>query len=633
VNFQLADEPVWNYPDMLNIVDRDYLKFFQYYLANLGFDLSFFGASSWDQIHPIKASEAAITPNAPIEKRHLFFWTMHFAKSASNGMKMARDELKHAFNQNNMDIYVNWGNVMNSSLWYACNFNPLNPHSDPDSAIGYMDWFVSGRSNAHTLWTEDFGRQDREAQLWSSYADHLRSAAISGQGNNGNSSPPPHPGEPTSFGGYIHGDRNFLGAHPAGASYKAHSLIGHGAKTITFYSFGPDPGSDAWSNLSQVYKPIADAMRLIGRAENLLYRGRRERGKVAILIPGISNLWDKCNLFKLYQNEIRFIHYALIHSGFTVDFVDDYDIANGKLKQRKYTTLYCTGPNLSTDVVVQTSSTTNIRASAQEQIISWVHDDGGVFVVTPGAAVADEYNTQTSTTGTSNTELDEKVLGLNPKRKEVRDGKGWPNPLVKSVTTIFNPLFGNESVDISDPVVELEPTTATNIASFSDGEPAITINDYGTGHGIAYAFFPGYQYELSATWDYPRDVALGEPSLDSRLPYGWGNTYRAMVVGPAKIANTPKPVELDHELVEACRLDSAEGIAIILLNWNSTPRLELDKPINNLKVSLKTNISNADIKSAQGARVSSIQNNRGVLEFTLDKLMYVDILTIQENRS
>jgi hypothetical protein len=64
------------------------------------------------------------------------------------------------------------------------------------------------------------------------------------------------------------------------------------------------------------------------------------------------------------------------------------------------------------------------------------------------------------------------------------------------------------------------------------------------------------------------------------------------------------------------------------LNWSG-------KAIDDkLKVSLKTSFSNVDIKSAQGVRVSSIQNNnQGRLEFTLDKLEYADILTIQEKRS
>jgi len=47
-----------------------------------------------------------------------------------------------------------------------------------------------------------------------------------------------HPGEPGGFGGYVVGEMLAgyigLGGHPAGASYKILSLIGHGAKSIVY---------------------------------------------------------------------------------------------------------------------------------------------------------------------------------------------------------------------------------------------------------------------------------------------------------------------------------------------------------------------------------------------------------------
>src|SRR5215469_4958840 len=113
--------------------------------------------------------------------------------------------------------------------------------------------------------------------------------------NNGNS--PPKPGEPGEFGGYIAARYlagfRYLGGHPAGASYRILALIGHGAKTVCLYNYGPYLiGGDAWSEYQTVYQPIADALRLVGRAEKVLYPGRPRRGSVAIYLPGISNLWD-----------------------------------------------------------------------------------------------------------------------------------------------------------------------------------------------------------------------------------------------------------------------------------------------------------------------------------------------------
>src|SRR5262249_33217738 len=153
------------------------------------------------------------------------------------------------------------------------------------------------------------------------------------------------------------------------------------------------------AQFQKAYKSIADAMRLVGRAEKLLFPGRPRRGNVAIYLPGISNLWDTVSSpYIVYQNEIKFLHYALVHAGYTVDFVDDYDIASGALQQRKYTTLYVTGPNVANDenmIPQPPNSPSNPPPipSPQHQIQSWVKQ-GGVLAVTPGGGVADEYNYQ-----------------------------------------------------------------------------------------------------------------------------------------------------------------------------------------------------------------------------------------------
>jgi hypothetical protein len=83
-----------------------------------------------------------------------------------------------------------------------------------------------------------------------------------------------------------------------------------------------------------------------------------------------------------------FLHYALIHAGYTVDFVDDYDLAAGALQQRGYTTLYVTGRNVANDknmIPKPPNSPPNSPPipSPQEQIQSWVCN-GGLLAVTLG---------------------------------------------------------------------------------------------------------------------------------------------------------------------------------------------------------------------------------------------------------
>ena len=182
--------------------------------------------------------------------------------------------------------------------------------------------------------------------------------------------------------------------------------------------------------------------------------------------------------------------------------------------------------------------------------------------------------------------------------------------------------------------------TATTAATLSSGsppttQPAITVNSYGKGFGIAYAFFPGFHYQQSANWDDP----LSEPSQGAKLPYGWGKMQRDIIVAPAKIANTQKPITLtqdqdgdtqEMEMIEACLLEAKganRGIAIVLLNWSGAL-------IENLTITINNSITNipigSRISSAQGGIVTPTStSSQPPLSVNLSLLEYVDVITIE----
>src|SRR5262249_56743 len=294
---------------------------------------------------------------------------------AARGIGLERAALQEVF-PNLRSAHASWNNYI--SLWY----NPFATPTAPDAGEGFFDWLETGRLGGLDPLASDWF-PDQQAEDWSVYADALRSAAMLGTD--------------TEFSGYVVGRK--LGDVPAGASYKILSLLGHGAKAVNLYSFGPEvfAPNDSWSDHFNVYGPIADALRLVGPSQHVLYPGQPERGKVALLLPNTSHLWDSSPLRTQYQQEIWGLDFALTHAGYTVDFVDDTDLAQGELPRRGYTTLYLTGPNLA--------------AAAQEQVRDWVNQ-GGTLVVTDGAAVADEYNTPTT--------ILDSVLGLQP-RSAARD--------------------------------------------------------------------------------------------------------------------------------------------------------------------------------------------------------------------
>jgi hypothetical protein len=328
-------------------------------------------------------------------------------------------------------------------------------------------------------------------------------------------------------------------------------------------------------------------MRLAGRSERLLYPGVPERGKVAILIPSASRLWEQQQRGSLYQSEVYGLHSALIHAGYSVDFVDDVDLSGDAWGKRGYTTLYITAPN--------------VAADAQAKIVAWVRD-GGTLVATPGAGVADEYNTRVTTLDT--------VLGVEG-RRDVRDGETPRAPGQKPSDHLVakDQRFATTSMELQGPVTALKMTTAAPLANLQSGGAAITGNTFGKGRGLAYAFFPGWHYSHSPTW-----------SDGSKLPQNWSEEIRKLTVAPVKIAATPRSVTVSKEGVEAVRLQSEKGIAVTLLNWTG-------EPITDLSVTLPNTGKFRKVTAASGAAVQSTPG-AGTIKVTLS-LKDVDVLMVE----
>jgi hypothetical protein len=598
--FQITDEPAWFYPDAiarLNTTPTWLANFRSYLEKEKGLDLAFFkpldwddavqGQWGWDQV----LATADNNPNNPLPLRRLFYWSVrYFTESAARGHKLYYDELVKVFT--NAAIYVNWNNF--TSQWYTKSPNVRlgnnNPNLGSNAGYGYFDWLDVGRTNAFTPWSEDWF-YDYQAQEWSFRADLLRSAAMLRQGNH-------------NFGGHIVGEKlrkigsSFL-PMPASASYRALALIGRGAKVIDFYAFGPSflfP-ANCWSDFPNTYGTIAKATQLIGKAESLLFAGQPLRGQVALLIPNASPLWDADSKDTYYLKEVQYLHLALIHAGYTVDFVDEIDLRNGALAIRGYAALYITSPN--------------IDEVAQAMVATWVAA-GGMLVATLGAGVADRYNTAIGT-------LDV-VLGLQSRQanRDIDLSAGFipPKSELETLST-----FGGK-IGISSPLQVLQPSGSdvSTIGTFSTGAVAITSHRYGDGTAIAYGFFPGWQYWISKF--------LENPIFDNpyHLPQ-WGKVERDMIVAPVRLAHPPRLVELSHEVVEACWLESSAGIAIVLLNWTGVPIPALTITVPDVRLFTKS------AKLADGAMINqkfetNPANNQTTLTVVV-RMAYVDVLMIE----
>lgn len=529
--FHMADEPGWYFPGCLEELRADprRLAVFRDYLRAKGMTPEQLGATSWEQVVPGRLSGPRT-----LEGKRLLYWTARFyTESLSLSFRAATESLQR---QVNPQILT----TTNLNNWPGRYFIPSpgqkianNADSGPDSAMGMPDWFDLGRKRAVTcIWTEDwFG--DQEAQLWSLYGDLLRCAAREGG---------------VEYGGYAVG--HSTGAFPEGAAYKILSLVGHGAKVIDPYTFGPHLAfADGWSENEAVYRNLAKAMRRLAKGERLLAPGRPTDSEVAILFPQASQVWDANARPSAYLQELYGLHAALIHDGYAVDFLDDYAVETGALTTRKYSTLYITAPNLS--------------VKAQRAVMRWV-EAGGTVALSPGAAAADEY--------------DEPV-------RELREAIGASQPVVprvepphftqaagverRSVESVEGSDFGAAGATALSQVAPLAPTSARTLAKFDDGGAAAVERAVERGRVVAYGYWPGVSYWLSP-----------DRSDRSSLPTDWSAGARRAAGYPARAARALKQVETSVAGVEARRLDSPQGTAVVLLNWSGAPipRLTVTTP-------------------------------------------------------
>jgi hypothetical protein len=569
VLLSLSDEPGWVFPEITSYLKEkpERIAAFRDYLKKNKLTPEFFGKTSWDTVAPVSFDASQKLPD-----KRLLVWTGKFlSESNCQALAVTTAALRREVNPF-VATTANCNNFLSSCLWRSA----LNQARGG----GAPDWFELARDKSVThLWTEDW-TGDSNAMIWSAYADAMRCAAREGG---------------LSFGGDIIGQST--GQFEDGGKYKIMSLFGHGGKAVDFYAFGPTPPSpDGWSDRPYVYRAIASGVKMLGKAEELLYPGRPRNGTVAILIPNGSQVWDTSdagNRTKLYWQEIYGLHAALIHTNYPVDFVDEKILEQGGLEKYGYKALYITGPNLS--------------VKAQNSVIEWVKN-GGTLGLLPGAAAADEYDEPadvlTSATGASPTAL---TRGSYPFSNEFA---AIPFTKIEIADTSAG-LLDDATQMQTMPLVHLEGKA---LARFSDGSAAIMETTAAAGRIVSYGYWPGCTY-----WASPDRCPAR--SIRQRLPRNWSVSSRLAAILPARIANAKKYVEVSAPCVEAALLESEKGIAITLLNWTGNPLPQITVKVPDLDT---VKISN--VKSVEQGNLQ-YRINGGILSVTLP-LATVDVLMI-----
>jgi hypothetical protein len=519
-----SDEPGWYYPSTYKQFNDDpaALADFHAYLRAHGLRPKDLGCAGWDTVRLIGRKDYRDLPS-----RRLFYWSNRFVPWASSRFFSEVARAYEAELGTGVPVMVNFNNFL-SRLYQPGPVGNNPAQKDPNAAMGQHDWLEFGRLRGSTcIATEDwFG--DGSAAQWSFYATRLRSAGeLSGVG----------------FGALV--IPRTSGQRPEGMAQKLLALVGQGAKTIKFFTFGPEynfPGNCYSYNLG-VFKPLSLGMGIVGRAEELLYPGRMRKPEVAILMPQSAQLWDleespvagglmdvtNTDPFRshmAYMSETFGIHLALQHAAISAQAIDEEACAGRELTS--YKVIYLTAPDLPKE--------------AAEALLSWVKS-GGTLVMTAGSGLFDRYHQP------MNLLID--AAGVQPDRP-VR-------PLLQSLNSLSESAGVTSGTNNFPSFGESEKLTVKGAqvrATFADGTPALTEQKVKRGRILRFASYPGLCYRRSAT------------GTEGGLPAGFAAGWRELIVEPVGSAGVVRPVTVDRPLIEAPALYSEGGVAVTLLNWS-----------------------------------------------------------------
>jgi Beta-galactosidase trimerisation domain len=574
--FKISDEPGWYYPSVFQslISSPAALARFRDYLRDQKLEPADVGAKTWGDMLPIGRSAAKDLPS-----RRLFYWTMRFfAWDSSRHFARCTQALEATFYPN-VPVLTNWNFFSGRS--YVPGPVAHNPDKmSPDAAMGAHDWLEFGKLRGCTmLWTEDWF-PDSKAYQWSFYCTKLRCAAAKSG---------------AQFGGYI--VPRAAGDREDGILQKALCLAGSGGKAILYYVFGPEynfPGN-CYSERAPLLRKIAEANRLIGRAEDLLWAGQRPPGQVAILMPRSAQVWDaqgvplptqirdatNSNLNAAtvdYLAEVADLYLALQHLNIPVDFVDEEDLSPEGLQP--YRVLYVTAPD--------------IPEEEQRDIAAWVRS-GGTLVTVTGAGAGGRYDEPCRVLAdfTGFTEQPRERLLVPSLDRLAAAGQG------QGTLGAFTAVGARGTLVRPPGRVE---------ATFEDGSPAIVQRPLAKGRVVHFAWMPGLSYAKSAG------------GVKDRLPAGFSEAIRRWILYPIQLAGVQAPVTVDRAMVETPLLLSSGGAAVTLLNWTG-------EPLARVSVSARVPFTVRRVESMQGGPLPFHQSPDDVA-FSLP-LAAADIVTLR----
>ena len=372
---------------------------------------------------------------------------------------------------------------------------------------------------------------------------------------------------------------------------KAYSVLGQGAKTFFFWTFGPTyiGTENYWSDLRSEYDGVARFTRALAASEDVLFDAATVRDPVAVLYSVSHDLWHTDDPASFVENRLTW--HALRHLGVQPDFLSEEDAEAGRLKE--YKVLYVTGQCLT--------------RRASEAIDAWVRA-GGVVYLSAGAATRDEFYEPYVPPFAAGLWPADAAAGFVKEHHTYNERGDLPTikPMthatlgVAAATGARLPVLGGR-LDLRKEIAE-----ADRIARFEDGAAAGAALAHGAGRAIGVGFFPMLAYS---------PFRQGQVTLDEK----WPPEPRKLVALALEAARIAPVARADVPVVETSLLTGPRGSALVLVNYTY-------EPIARLKVDVRLPHPVAKAVSTEGVSVSLRPTDGGVaLELPLQ---WTDIILL-----
>jgi len=498
-----------------------------------------FGRDSWEEIAPTTDKKDA----------RLYYWTARFRHQAlADFFKIGT----HALRETIPDIRT----TSNYSEELTYRGNLLARGADP--------FLIQGQEALTYGWTEDWCNFTTTYQLSGYAADFLR-AVCRARGQD--------------FGMYT-----ILGGRaPWDIQAKTVGKIGHGAKAINHFNYGPiyAISTDQNSQRPELYPVVAKVNHAIGAVEDYIMDGHVPAGRVALLYSHSSDIWTQEESSCVHGKERQAIWLLLRHLGCAPEIITEDEVKSGCLSG--YDLVFVQGAQLDAD--------------AATTLANWAQK-GGMLYLGAGSAQFDQYNHPMDFDGQLGIKRGAFTLTQPPGQQAINHYAGR-RVLAKAV-------MGNETLEA---VCGLQVLTLWRGARaplcFTDGKAAMVVGAAGSGRVVAAGFFPGLGYArggVAARAKRDEKATYNPPSF----PAGYRTLLSQVLGGALK----PAPVTTSNYLVEAGLLKSPHGLLIALANWTGSP-------VKNLKVRVR-GAGGLGKPSAMLSPVKWAERKDGELVLTLD---------------